>query len=359
MAPTEVFSARSNSAEASALFSTLPPPTVTTAANDPSSAVKRSQPPAKSAVPVVPQSQLPNGTVNANGKSRAQLPPSESVPPKATTATTVLSKPVARLNAVASTSSGERERIRDFWLGLSELDRRALVKIEKEAVLRKMKEQQRHGCSCAVCGRKRWTGHLHQPELLDLKLLLYRSAIEEELEVLYDAYYDELEAYANHQQRYASSGGTIAPPPGPGPFPGSVDLKEYPSSSPAANKSTVKTVASKTAKDHKHSGKGGNHHNHSPSCPHHPHNHNHHHHNHGQVTAGRGKCPDPHHDENYESEDSEEDYDEDEDYDDDGKSIHPFFVCYRRKLYNRWLRWRWRWERPGFKRSWRGAESKS
>lgn len=37
--------------------------------------------------------------------------------------------------------------------------------------------------------------------------------------MLYDAYYDELEAYANHQQRYASSGGTIAPPPVPVPSP--------------------------------------------------------------------------------------------------------------------------------------------
>jgi hypothetical protein len=27
--------------------------------------------------------------------------------------------------------------------------------LEKEAVLKKMKEQQKHSCSCAVCGRKR------------------------------------------------------------------------------------------------------------------------------------------------------------------------------------------------------------
>jgi hypothetical protein len=74
----------------------------------------------------------------------------------------------------------ERERIRDFWLGLGEDDRKSLVKIEKEAVLRKMKEQQKHSCSCSVCGRK-------------------RTAIEEELEVLYDAYYEELEQYAHHQ----------------------------------------------------------------------------------------------------------------------------------------------------------------
>ena len=74
----------------------------------------------------------------------------------------------------------ERERIKEFWLSLGEDERKSLVKIEKEAVLRKMKEQQKHSCSCTVCGRK-------------------RTAIEEELEVLYDAYYDELEQYGSLQ----------------------------------------------------------------------------------------------------------------------------------------------------------------
>ncbi|KAH7882068.1 hypothetical protein F5I97DRAFT_1911677 [Phlebopus sp. FC_14] len=105
----------------------------------------------------------------------------------------------------STSSTEERERIKEFWLGLGEDERRNLVKIEKDTVLKKMKEQQKHSCSCAVCGRK-------------------RHAIEEELEVLYDAYYEELEQYANYQQRYVSSGGTIPPPPGPGPFPGSVEL---------------------------------------------------------------------------------------------------------------------------------------
>lgn len=59
-------------------------------------------------------------------------------------------------NKIWSTSTTEeRERIKEFWLGLGEEERRNLVKIEKEAVLRKMKEQQKHSCSCAVCGRKR------------------------------------------------------------------------------------------------------------------------------------------------------------------------------------------------------------
>jgi hypothetical protein len=80
-----------------------------------------------------------------------------------------------------TSSQEERERIKLFWLSLGEEERRSLVKVEKDAVLKKMKEQQKHSCSCTVCGRK-------------------RVAIEEELEVLYDAYYEELEQYANHQQ---------------------------------------------------------------------------------------------------------------------------------------------------------------
>lgn len=89
----------------------------------------------------------------------------------------------------------ERERIKEFWLSLGEEDRRSLVKVEKEAVLKKMKEQQKHSCSCTVCGRK-------------------RTAIEEELEVLYDAYYEELEQYANHQQISLVDGTPILPTPG-------------------------------------------------------------------------------------------------------------------------------------------------
>ena len=63
----------------------------------------------------------------------------------------------ANANKIWSTSTTEeRERIKEFWLGLGEQERRNLVKIEKDTVLRKMKEQQKHSCSCAVCGRKRF-----------------------------------------------------------------------------------------------------------------------------------------------------------------------------------------------------------
>lgn len=163
-----------------------------------------------------------------------------------------------------------------------------------------------------------------------LFLFDFRTAIEEELEVLYDAYYDELESYANHQVRYASSGGTIAPPPGPGPFPGSVDsVAAAPTPPNVKDKKSGGIV--KTTRDHKNvrpamkkkvgmgNGNGNNqtqnqnqnqnnhqnqnnntNHNHNPnsnhnhnhshdtgpahgepghthsqSCPHHPHNHSH------------------------------------------------------------------------------------
>ncbi|KAL4945050.1 salt tolerance down-regulator-domain-containing protein [Aspergillus oleicola] len=92
-----------------------------------------------------------------------------------------------------TTTSEERENIKVFWLELGEEERRQLVKVEKDAVLKKMKEQQKHSCSCTVCGRK-------------------RTAIEEELEVLYDAYYDELEQYANNSSTF-EKGPAILPPP--------------------------------------------------------------------------------------------------------------------------------------------------
>jgi len=92
-----------------------------------------------------------------------------------------------------TSTSEERARIKEFWLALGENQRRSLVKIEKEAVLRKMKEQQKHSCSCTVCGRK-------------------RNAIEEELEVLYDAYYEELEQFANNNPNHAHAAQLRAPP---------------------------------------------------------------------------------------------------------------------------------------------------
>lgn len=102
-------------------------------------------------------------------------------PPPPLSSTELQSGRQGKKDRIWNTSTQEeRQRIKEFWLSLGEDERKSLVKIEKEAVLRKMKEQQKHSCSCTVCGRK-------------------RTAIEEELEVLYDAYYEELEQYAHYE----------------------------------------------------------------------------------------------------------------------------------------------------------------
>ncbi|KAJ4305106.1 Stress response protein nst1 [Kalmusia sp. IMI 367209] len=118
----------------------------------------------------------------AKRKKKALPPPAQPAYHQPSLRPGHVRKPNAKNNRIWNTSTQEeRERIREFWLSLGESERKSLVKIEKEAVLRKMKEQQKHSCSCTVCGRK-------------------RNAIEEELEVLYDAYYEELEQYATHNE---------------------------------------------------------------------------------------------------------------------------------------------------------------
>ncbi|KAI4196406.1 MAG: hypothetical protein LQ350_006592 [Teloschistes chrysophthalmus] len=119
-------------------------------------------------------------------------PPPPPPPPPATQSSRSAHR-IAKDRIWNTSTQEERERIKEFWLSLGEEERRSLVKVEKEAVLKKMKEQQKHSCSCTVCGRK-------------------RTAIEEELEVLYDAYYEELEQYANHQQISLVDGTPIMPP---------------------------------------------------------------------------------------------------------------------------------------------------
>ncbi|KIW10614.1 hypothetical protein PV08_11578 [Exophiala spinifera] len=119
--------------------------------------------------------------------SRSHIPPLSNAAMRA-------SQKLSSSDHIWNTSTqAERENIKQFWLELGEEERRSLVKVEKEAVLRKMKEQQKHSCSCSVCGRK-------------------RTAIEEELEVLYDAYYEELEQFANHNTDLSSVPQMMAPP---------------------------------------------------------------------------------------------------------------------------------------------------
>ncbi|KAK4205154.1 salt tolerance down-regulator-domain-containing protein [Triangularia verruculosa] len=116
-----------------------------------------------------------DGSVNGNHADHRSLQPSQSN-----------GRGMSKEKIWNTSSQEERERIKEFWLGLDEVQRKNLVKVEKDAVLKKMKEQQKQTCSCSVCGRK-------------------RTAIEEELEGLYDAYYEELEHYANHPHPANSS----------------------------------------------------------------------------------------------------------------------------------------------------------
>ncbi|KAK3068067.1 Stress response protein nst1 [Teratosphaeriaceae sp. CCFEE 6253] len=111
----------------------------------------------------------------------AMLPPLPNPPPPPSSALRTMHRGGHHHgeNIWNTSTAQERQNIKDFWLSLSEEERKSLLKIEKEAVLRKMKQQQKHSCSCTVCGRK-------------------RTAIEEELEVLYEGYYEELEQYAHH-----------------------------------------------------------------------------------------------------------------------------------------------------------------
>lgn len=124
------------------------------------------------------------------------LPPLPPLPPHSSGALRPLHRNSSHHHdPIWNTSTAqERQNIKEFWLSLNEHERKSLLKIEKEAVLRKMKQQQKHSCSCTVCGRK-------------------RTAIEDELEVLYEGYYEELEQYAHHDHPPLPSADGLMPDP--------------------------------------------------------------------------------------------------------------------------------------------------
>lgn len=83
-----------------------------------------------------------------------------------------------------TSNTEEKERIRQFWHGLSYDERRELVKIPKHIVMQKVKEQKKNDCNCVMCGKKRLAM--------------------EELESLYDAY-SEIEKYSDLRHRIEDS----------------------------------------------------------------------------------------------------------------------------------------------------------
>ncbi|CAO3665125.1 unnamed protein product [Rhizopus stolonifer] len=80
----------------------------------------------------------------------------------------------------------ERQKIKEFWNQMSEEERRSLVKLEKKAIPNKMKEQKRPGCHCSVCGKK-------------------SSMIDEDVDVLYNIYYEELKKCAQTKRQQEGS----------------------------------------------------------------------------------------------------------------------------------------------------------
>lgn len=173
-----------------------------------------------------------------------------------------------------------------------------------------------------------------------------RSAIEDELESLYDAYYAELEAYASHQAAHLNAPHAHPPPPGPGPFPGSVETNILPAPPTNAANATKKASVVKPTRDHKNvrlpasrnkktstttnnaANNGPAHgepgHTHSANCPHHPHNH----HNHATSKKGEKDKAKLEEDE-YESEEEYESEYESEEGDEDDEDVRVLSCLFR------------------------------
>ena len=187
-----------------------PPPPVTTApTNPPPSSRAAGKQPMATTTPAS-NNTAPARSARAAGKAPASAPAAHNHnhthhnhPP---------AKPAAKGKAPANgmptkvwaqTSLEDRGNISNFWLGLNEPERRDLVQIEKDTVLRKIKDQHRHTCACTVCMRK-------------------RSDIEHEVEQLYEQFHMDLRSFAQKQR--AALAGKHPPPLGAGPFPGSVEV---------------------------------------------------------------------------------------------------------------------------------------
>ncbi|KZO97676.1 hypothetical protein CALVIDRAFT_78901 [Calocera viscosa TUFC12733] len=136
----------------------VPAPSVHPAppARQPSSRAAGKQPMAYPPNPPPAPSPAPPATTGRRANSKLHYPLDHHSHAGAVPGAAAAKAEPAKSSKLWNTNSmEERERIKEFWLGLQENERRALVKVEKDTVLKKMKEQQKHSCSCAVCGRKR------------------------------------------------------------------------------------------------------------------------------------------------------------------------------------------------------------
>jgi hypothetical protein len=185
-------------------FHPPPPPTTAPNGSTPSPRAIGKQPMATNNHASTPPSRTAKGKAPATSNGTAH-PSTHNHPPANKSAPAKGKAPANTPPAKIWTQSSakDREHMAAFWLGLTDAERRDLVQIEKDAVVKKMKEQHRHACGCAVCGRK-------------------KVNIEMELDSLYEQYYEELLVYAANQQ--AAAHGRQPAPPGAGPFPGSVEV---------------------------------------------------------------------------------------------------------------------------------------
>jgi hypothetical protein len=83
-------------------------------------------------------------------------------------------KRLGKTNTPEDQARSERKKILQFWSSLNYAARKKIVRVEKQELLKKIKEKHKHICSCTVCGRK-------------------RAVIDREVERLYDQYCTELE----------------------------------------------------------------------------------------------------------------------------------------------------------------------
>lgn len=130
--------------------------------------------PAKPSARAAGKQPMPNGpqpsSKPSSNHSSPSLPRSRKIPVQSMRGHEVM----ARARTWAAQSQAEREKVRNFWRGLDAAERKDLLMIEKDWVMRRVKDGQRTGCACAICRRK-------------------RSLIEHEVDTLYLHYYDKLE----------------------------------------------------------------------------------------------------------------------------------------------------------------------
>jgi len=91
------------------------------------------------------------------------------------------------------------DRVEDFWLGLNEAERRSLMRLDKATVIQKIHEQQRSSCRCKDCSRRQYV-FVDSPRMI--KLIFNRAMLEEELDMMFDVYYADLQGYlASHPHK--------------------------------------------------------------------------------------------------------------------------------------------------------------